>query len=166
MSARLTAKGIAAFEILKARHPKKKITDLISDIFEIAAEQVEATPPINFATLDGAEYLLIKAAIATLNAGLEKFRSDLLKIDQFPDDAERTEAIVKLYESTEVKLQHGKSVADNIARIALLAKIPNGPEFHLLIKLDEKLIELEAEAADEEKPMYILARKLFNIFLP
>lgn len=166
-SSRIRESGMAAYELIKAKHPELNNTDLLTYIMLLGAELVETSPRPKFGTLDDNKYTLIKGDLATLIIELYKFEEDLLGIDLYPDDPERTEKIANLAEATQDKIERIETLGERIAQIAMLSEIPKDPnELRLLEKLAGKLEGIEEGATAKEKPMWTLARKLLGPYLP
>lgn len=166
-SSRVRRVGQAAYELIDAEHPELNDTDLLTYIMLVAAALIEAAPRPKYATLDGKNYTLIKGDLATPLDYISKFEEELLGIDLYPDDPQRTEKIAILVETTQTAIRRIEELTERLARLAMLPEIPSNPaELRRLERLAKKLEEVEATSTDEEKELWTLARKLLGPYLP
>lgn len=166
-SSRIRGEGQAAYELIKAEHPELNNTDLLTYIMLLAAALIEAAPRPKFGSLDGEKYTLIKGTFGTLTTNLFKFEDQILEIEAFTDDPQRTEKIANLIGYTQFVLHRINTLAERLARLAMLPDIPKDPDaLRRLEQLSAKLKDLEAVTSGQEKELWTLARKLLGPYLP
>lgn len=171
-SVRVPDKWFALLEIVTARmQPGQKIGDALAETLErgIGTEdEAELTATVHqHPTLDGEEYIRIRAGHAPILKTLKSFRADLLQIDQYPDDAERTEGLANLLDLTKNALLTTSILNTRLARIALLPDIPSGDDLDHIFELKQMFLDLRNNASTpKERAKYTLGLKLLGPYLP
>jgi len=172
-SARVPDEWFDLVEILMAKHkrPGKTIGPILTETLKRGME-LEDEAELNATvyqhpTLDGEEYMRIRAGYAPITKCLKSFRADLLQIDQYPDDEERTEKLIELCKLTQDALEGTLTLNTRLARIALLPDVPDGDDFQNLLQLRHDFTKAMNEApTPEERAKWSLALKLIGPYLP
>ena len=162
-SIRLTAEGAAALLVLQTLDPKKTKIDLVSDALQLAARMISAQPVIRLATLDGAEFVRVRAENAKLELILGSFRKDLIQIEKNPDSFEKLAALV-----TKVEKELAATVAlrDRLGTLALLPTILSPENSAILFDLKYFLRLWQKDVSTDEAPLLEMALELLTPYLP